>query len=184
MSFPSRIILETIIIPKLDKGNVCFVGMSEQTQDYPELFSKANLLVIDQNPEKEKIAPNVQFEHVKLQDLWMSWEGHFDAIIASGIAGNANEYGTDSKEEITKCFEGAYKSMKSGGIFVWGWNDCYQLRIIDPVFITHKFRKINFGPLGSWRFPSMLSYDEKKEYWWTWDQMRAMNHTYDFYIKD
>lgn len=177
MRLPDRDVLETIIIPHLDKGNTGFVGIDKHTQYYPKLFCNSNVLVIDQD--NKNLDPSINFEQVKLQELHLIRSNYFDLLIANGLA----SFGTDSRLEIEEAFNGAYHSMSPNGIFVWGWSDSNHLRTIDPVFITHKFKKYIFEPLGTWRYSALQSYDKNKKYDWDWEKIRKQNHTFDFYIK-
>lgn len=181
MNLPDRDVLENTIIPYFDKGNVCFVGIEKYTKHYPTLFPSSNLLVIDK--EKRNIDPNVNFECIKLQELHLNRENYFDTIIANGIAGHGPAYGTNTEKEVEDIFNSVYHSLTSRGIFIWGHDDCNELRVIDPVFINHNFQKYVFPPLGTWRYSALNHYDRSKKYDWKWEKIRKFNHTYDFYIK-
>lgn len=183
LHLPDRIILEQTIIPALDYGNVCgnvcFVGTDKHTDHYPSLFSQASLFILNKDGNRF-LEGSVQNLLGNLQDLdKIAGKNFFDVIIANGLAG----YGTDTPEEVEKCFNGAYESLKIGGIFVWGWSDSSHLRIIDPIFINHHFRPYLFNLLGTWRYSTILAYDPTIQYHATIERIINQNHTFDFYKK-
>lgn len=176
MKLPDRTILEQIIIPYFDKGNICFVGINKKTKYYQELF-KNSVVIIDLDKYKFE-QENCTFIQTDLKNLPTCGK-NFSCIIANGICG----YGTDSKEHVEECFEGAFNSLENGGIFVWGWVDNNERRVIDPIFIEHKFDLFVFPSLNTWRYSCLRSLNFSEKYDWDLEKIIKQNHTYDFYKK-
>jgi hypothetical protein len=177
MDTPDREILDTIIIPYFQTGKLCFVGIDKQTQHYSEekeLF-KTEVVILDQAP---KLGATMVG---RVQDLpTLVGPDYFDTIIANGLAHG----GTNSPSEIEEVFQGAYDSLAPNGWFIWGWSDFADYRVIDPIFIHHKFKRSIFPPLGTWRYSSIRHLDPNREYDWKHHKIIRINHTYDFYKKE
>jgi hypothetical protein len=178
LNLPDRIVLEQIIIPAMDYGNVCFVGTDKHTDHYPILFTKSSLFIL--NKDENRAMEGKQNLIGTLQEI-DSLAGHdfFDVIIANGLAG----FGTDSETDVRLCFDASYNSLKVGGIFIWGWCDTDQRRVVDPMLFDHKFSPYFFSPLDTWRYPAVRAYNIEIEYRWSLQKIIDQNHTFDFYKK-
>ena len=177
MQLPDRKILEQIIIPYFDNGSVCFVGINKKTKYYQDLF-KNQVVIIDLDKFIIK-NQNCLFIQTDLKDLPKVYDKKFSCIIANGLS----NFGSDSKQSIEQCFEGAFSSLENNGIFIWGWADNDERRVIDPIFINHKFSMFIFPPLNSWRYSCLRNLNLSEKYDWTLEKIIKQNHTYDFYKK-
>ncbi len=179
LALPDRIILENIIIPSLDKGTVCFIGVSKHNGHYNKLFKHSEVHGIDITRTKQL----KRFKNFKVLDARLMHteypEEFFDHIICYGVAG----YGADDTKSVEMIFDSCYKVIKKNGVFVWGFADCDEKRIIDPVFINHKFKPIIFETFGTWRYQS-ARYNIKDEYKWSIEKILETNATFDFYTKE
>jgi hypothetical protein len=174
MDTPDRDVLDKVIVPYYNTGKLCFVGIDNRTRHYIELCKADEVIILDKKVHSHS---NLQG---KLQYLsTLTGENYFDTIIANGLAFG----GTDSASEVEAAFQGAYDALKPNGFFIWGWSDCDERRIIDPIFIPHKFDYYIFPPLGTWRYSSLRHIDPDRAYHWEMKKIIRINHTYDFYQK-
>ncbi len=174
LNLPDRDVLETVIIPFFSQGTICFAGLDKNTKNYPSLFkTQVYFLDIDQRylPAGSTVGD--------IRDLHDLFPEPFDAVIANGLAA----FGLNTAESVQDTFDSVYKALKPHGIFVWGYSDSNERRIIDPVFIKKEFRPYVFPPLNTWRYPGFRSWNSHKEYSWDINKIAYQCHTFEFYQK-
>lgn len=165
---PDRDILEKIIFPEICKDStnkkILFVGCEWYTSHYKKFFINHDFWTIDFNKSVARFGSD---NHIidRLENLDMHFpDGCFDIIICNGILG----FGTDSPVNTKIAFDKCFASMKTGGLFILGWNSNHEKKN-DP-------REINsLGKFTPYIFPNL-----KTDRYYV---NKGSSHIFDFYLK-
>ncbi len=170
METEDRRVLEQVIFPYFrsfaEIRSILFVGCDWYTKHYERtFFADKDYWTIDPLPRARKFAGR---QHIiaPLEGLDDAFPpGHFDLILCNGVYG----YGLDSRGQCERAFDLCHSRLIAGGHFVLGWDDIPVRTPVpfDEIASLQRFRKVNFPPLGSWRYRTDTPY----------------RHTYDFYRK-
>jgi SAM-dependent methyltransferase len=164
-----RRILTTVIFPWFvaDPGvaKILFVGCKWHTQGYNETFRAKEYWTIEIDPARSRYGAerHVVDSVANVRDHFD--DGAFDLVICNGVFG----WGLDGVDEVERAFEGCHAILKTGGVFMLGWNDIpshrpFPLERIDALKL---FSDHHFPPLGGSRY---LTRNRNR-------------HTYNFYRK-
>lgn len=144
---------------------VLFVGCAPYTAHYNDLWEGKEYWTIDLDPKQKKYGSE---KHIvgsieTLNDYFP--EGYFDLIVCNGVYG----FGLNSKDGCEHAFTECYKSLRSGGEFILGWNQVPQFNPIslEEVEALKLFLRKTFPPFGNWRYVCE----------------GGILHTFDFYVK-
>ena len=165
---PDRTVLETIIFPYFQSlteiRSVLFVGCDWYTRHYESAyFPGKDYWTIDPAPGARKFAGR---RHVvaPLEELGRHFPPErFDLIVCNGVFG----YGLNEPRQCEEAFGECYCRLRANGYLVVGWDDVPE-RTPVPMGVIRSlkaFEKIEFPPLGTWRYLTDTAY----------------RHTYDFY---
>lgn len=160
-----RNVLEAIIIPhvlaKYNPKKILDIGREDYQEFYNEFFEGRELWTIDNDPERTDFGHPERHITDNVANIRTHFkEKYFDFILMNGVFG----WGLNKKMEVRKAFDGIYKILKPGGLFILGWND-------DPVPLSEieglkKLKAIEFEPLKEHCF-----------------ECSNGDHKYNFYIK-
>ena len=168
LKFDDRHVLEDIIMPELSEKaqNVLFVGCEYYTKFYRNFFKDAEYWTIEIDPEKVRWGAGEKHIIDGLQNI----ADHFsdcslDLIICNGVYG----WGLDQKQDIENAIDGCHKTLKPGGLFVFGWNNIPERTPVslDSIQAFRKFDTFCFDKLNT------VSHQCQGDY----------NHTFNFYQK-
>ena len=161
-------ILEEIIIPYLvnvkEAFRFLFVGCDWYTKHYATFFAGKEYWTIDSDSNRKKYGSQ-RYIVDSIENLGNYFsENYFDAIICTGVFG----FGLNLRESVEEGFEHCYRSLKPGGIFVFGWDDIPARKPFDPATLNSlkKFQSLSFDPLGTPHFKVPQS---------------DLRHTFDFF---
>lgn len=165
--FEDRNVLERKIFPwvlaNLEPHKILDIGREEYQKFYNKFFAKRELWTMDFDPERHEWGSKDHIigdaaevgEHFR--------ENYFDFILMNGVYG----WGLNEKEKIEKCFEGIYRILKPGGLFILGYNDWDAIPMkVEDVENLKKLSPFVFPPLNSEKFKCING-----------------EHTYQFYKK-
>jgi len=170
METEDRRVLEQVIFPYFGTlptmHSVLFVGCDWYTRHYPQTYFRGkDYWTIDPASGQRKFAGK---QHIvgaleRLDDFFPP--ERFDLIVCNGVYG----FGLDTREQCERAFDLCQSRLKSGGHFVFGWDD---VPARTPVPLTEiaslqRLPAFPFPPLGSSRYVTNTPY----------------RHTYDFYRK-
>ena len=91
--------------------------------------------------------------------------GHLDVIFCNGVLG----WGLNKPDQVHSAFNGAYNVLRSGGVFVLGWNNTPQYRPITPAQVPalQRFTGLMFEPVNATQLPTNTE----------------LRHVFNFYAK-
>jgi SAM-dependent methyltransferase len=146
--------------------SVLFVGCDWYTKHYERTYFRSkSYWTIDPSVSARKFGSK---RHVvaPLEELGCHFPaGYFDLIICNGVYG----YGLDSREQCERAFDQCYRSLRSGGHLVLGWDDIPQSTPVplEELGSLLRFDRFTFPAFESWRYTTDTPY----------------RHTYDFYSR-
>jgi SAM-dependent methyltransferase len=143
---------------------ILFVGCDWYTYDYRRVFRCKEYITLEIDPAR---APFGARRHIV--DSMSNIARHFkprelDVILCNGVFG----WGLNDREQVAQAFAGCYDSLRSGGVFVFGWDDVPVRRPFPPDELSElqRFSPWHFPPLGASRYRS-----------------EPDQHVYDFFCK-
>jgi SAM-dependent methyltransferase len=164
-----RRVLEQVIFPyfveRPEFPTVLFVGTAWYTEPYNQVFREKTYSTIEIDPSQAQYGSS---NHIV--DSLEYVDRHFaprslNLIICNGVFG----WGLDEKSSVEKAFAHCYDLLRSGGIFMVGWNDVPEHRpfSLEDCEALKLFQPWEFPPLGTTQY-----------------QTPSKNrHTFNFYIK-
>ncbi len=165
-----RRVLEQVILPYLaaqpNTHQVLFVGCEWYTRHYKNFFKGKEYWTIDFDPHKSGYGSKDRHIADSIENIGTYFtENYFDVIICNGVFG----WGLNTKEQTQNAFGGCYKILRSGGQFVFGWNDIPEAKPFHPEECTalRQFNSYIFPPLGATQHIPITS----------------NGHTFNFYVK-
>lgn len=165
-----RIILEKIIIPYFisysEFHKVLFVGCDWYTKAYERFFKKKEYWTIDIDLDKSVYGSKKHIiDSLNNIDRYLP-DNYFDLIICNGVFEIS---GIDDREDAEISFTKCFQCLRSGGIFVLGWNDAPRWRPfpVQECQSLRRFKPYIFPPFSTSHYLVNTSY----------------KHTYNFYLK-
>lgn len=165
-----RRVLENIIFPYINQNDefhkILFVGCAWYTKGYKKRVSKKDYWTIEIVPENQKFGA---FQHIvdSIENVGLYFkEGELDLIICNGVFG----WGLDARESVENAFKGCHDLLRSGGVFILGWNDIPERRPfpLEECESLKLFKPYSFPPLSA---PQYVTESENR-------------HIFNFYIKN
>ena len=162
--YEDRNVLESIIFPYMlachNPKTILDIGREDYQKFYNNFFENRELWTLDYNPKHKKFGAknHVTDDVVNIKKHFKS--NYFDFILMNGVFG----WGLDDEKKIQITFDGIYKILKPGGIFILGYND--EIFPFKKINGLNKLKKYKFRPLKNSSFRCING-----------------NHTYNFYIK-
>ena len=163
-----RQLLEEKILPYFvehaEFQRILFVGCDWYTYYYNRVFRYKEYTTLEIEPARAQFGAKRHIvdsmsniaRHFKPRDL--------DAIFCNGVFG----WGLNDREQVAQAFAGCYASLRSGGVFVFGWDDIPEGR----PFLPHELSELQqFSP---WKFPPLGTNHYRVE---------PDQHIYDFFRK-
>jgi hypothetical protein len=165
-----RRLLVEVIFPYVndDPGirKILFVGCDWYTKPYEKIFRRKEYWTLEINPEKRRYGAE---RHI-VDALWNLPRhlapGYFDAIVCNGVF---MVTAIETREHAEPSFMACHASLRSGGLFVLGWNDTAELRPYPPEESESlaRFERFVFPPLSTDRHLTNTDY----------------RHVYSFFVK-
>lgn len=162
--FEDRDVLERIIFPyilaKFNPKKILDIGREDYQEFYNKFFHGRELWTIDIDPGKLEFGSlhHITDDVSNIKKYFSN--NNFDFILMNGVFG----WGLDKREQINKTFNAVYDILKSGGIFVLGFND--DIIPLKEINGLKKLIPFDFKPLHSCSFDCINN-----------------NHKYKFYTK-
>jgi hypothetical protein len=128
-----RRILERAIIPHFARQptirHVVLVGCDWYTAGYERLLRDCECWTIDFDPAKRRFGAKGRHIVGAMEDLtdWFN-ANSVDLVICNGVFG----WGLNQRANVEKAFTATWEVLKSGGVFVLGWNDLPERRPFAP----------------------------------------------------
>lgn len=138
-----RRVLEKEIFPyfvsRTQFSKILFVGCAWYTQGYKTLFQDKDYLTLESDPAESRYGAKKHIND-RLENISRHFQtGELDLIVCNGVFG----WGLDDRISVEQAFDGCYRSLRLGGIFVLGWNDtvercpfslaeCQSLKLFQP----------------------------------------------------
>jgi len=173
---------------------VLFVGCDWYTKHYCKFFRGMEYWTIDPDQGKKRYGSRnhlVDFlEHLH----YYFPSGYFDLIICNGVYG----WGLNQKKQCETAFRNCFDCLREGGEFVLGWDNVPEDSPSSPISwhqpaslkeleslgwrqpvpleeleSLKAFRRQQFAPLSTWRYPTTWQYLGRGPFY----------HIYDFYLK-
>lgn len=162
-----RRVLEKIILPyfqhRRDISNILFVGCDWYTRGYKRFFRDKNYWTMDKSSAQSKFgAPlHVVDSVARVADHFRP--GQLDLIICNGVLG----FGLNDLIEFDQAILACFKCLRTGGIFVLGWDDNDNRRPfpLESSRSLAMFQRFPLPPLGTDHYLTA----------------NVGRHTYDFY---
>jgi SAM-dependent methyltransferase len=146
---PDRAALEKIIFPELWRDpqwqRILFVGCAWYTLHYPSLFRDKDFHTMEIDPTQASYGAR---SHVigSCESLSENFApGFLDAIVLNGVFG----FGLNTMEALARTLEGIHRTLRVGGVFVFGWNDLPANAPFPPFSIC------GWEHFEPYRFPTM-----------------------------
>ena len=145
-----RKLLEQVIFPQLlrtpDYRRILFVGCAWYTLHYPNIFRDRDFITMEISPDEATYgAP----KHII--DSCENIEKHFqtnslDVVVFNGVYG----CGLNELNAINHTLQAIHKSLRLGGLFIFGWNDLPHMAPYSIVQLTglNAFEPYAFPPLN------------------------------------
>jgi len=156
-----RRLLVEVIFPYLvaDQSirRILFVGCDWYTKPYEKDFRSKEYWTLEIDPQKRKYGAK---RHI-VDSLWNLprhvTPGYFDAIICNGVFMIT---AIETREAAEPAFLACHICLRSGGLFVLGWNDTAELRPYPPEEseTLAKFEPFVFPPLSTERHLTNTAY--------------------------
>jgi hypothetical protein len=145
-----RIVLEQVILPAIHDDpkiqSILFIGCAWYTLHYPSMFRDRNFFTLEIDPAAAKYGGprHVVGSCETLSSNFRSQE--LDCIIMNGVFG----FGLDSPEALNRTLNGMHVVLRTGGLFVFGWNNLPAHAPFPPDMVTawEHFEPIPFAPLA------------------------------------
>jgi SAM-dependent methyltransferase len=166
--YEDRNVLEEIIFPRIladfEPEKILDIGREPYQSFYNDFFEGRDLWTMDIDPERAEFGSENHITDSAHRAADHFNENTFDFVLMNGVIG----WGLNKPEKIEQAINGIYKILKSGGIFIIGWNDKEDLLPIrlDKLTALKKFKSYHFKPLKSQEFKCING-----------------EHTYSFFIK-
>lgn len=148
---PDRKVLEQTLLPWLSRrhgvGEVLFVGCDWYTRGYRKWFRPDGYTTLDFDPDKKLFGSSSRHITDSMANLSQHVApGSLDLVICNGVFG----WGLDDPADIEAAFSAAAKALRSGGLFLFGWNDTPGHRPMQPDEINAlaHLRPVVMEPLG------------------------------------
>jgi SAM-dependent methyltransferase len=147
-----RQVLEKAIFPYLiarpELQRVLFIGCEWYTKHYELIFRNKEYWTLEIDPSKRKYGGK---HHIidALKNLSLYVEpNYFDLIVCNGVF---LVTAIDTYEEAEPSFESCFQHLRSGGLFLLGWNDTPELcpYPLEESSTLKKFHPYIFPPLSA-----------------------------------
>jgi SAM-dependent methyltransferase len=164
-----RLVLENIIFPYFQNDDefitIISVGTAWYTKSYNKKFRGKKYWTIDLNSKMKKYGSK---KHIvdSLENLHLYFQkNQVDLIVCNGVFG----WGLNKPEDIEKSLIVCYDILRSGGVFILGWNDLPEYRpvLLDQIMALKLFKQMSFEPLNAYAYLTK----------------NPNRHTFNFYIK-
>jgi SAM-dependent methyltransferase len=164
-----RQVLEEVIfpyfVPLSQFSKILFVGCAWYTRGYRAKFKNKDYQTLEIDPAESKYGAK---KHIidSIENINHHFhDGELDLIICNGVFG----WGLNEKTSIEEAFQGCYRSLRPGGVFILGWND---IPLRCPLLLSEceglqLFQPFVFPPLATAQYLVANS----------------SRHTYNFFIK-
>ena len=120
---PDRKTLEKSVFPELARSKeyqrILFVGCDWYTLHYPSLFRDKEFITMEISPDLAQYgAPNHIID--SCENISERFEANsLDCVILNGVFG----FGLNESAAIQKTFHAIHTTLRTEGLFVFGWND-------------------------------------------------------------
>jgi SAM-dependent methyltransferase len=140
-----RVVLESIIFPhvlaKYNPKKILDIGREDYQLFYNDFFINRELHTIDIDPEHAEFGNPNQHTIDNATNLKKHYKNnYFDFILMNGVFG----WGLDKENDVQKSFNAIYDILKTGGIFILGYND--DIVPLEKIEGLNKLKKLNFKP--------------------------------------
>jgi SAM-dependent methyltransferase len=168
-----RRVLEQVILPDVARRaeiqRILFVGVGWYTEAYERYFlRKRGYWTLDIDPAQALFgAPGGRHFGDSATNVSSHFgEGSLDLIVCNGVFG----WGLNERADVERAFDGFYRALRPGGIFLLGWNDIpvHTPFLPDETAALRRFEPYAFPALGTDRL-CVANTDNR--------------HTYHFYVK-
>jgi len=152
-----------VSLPHFSK--ILFVGCAWYTKGYKTIFQNQDYITLEIDPVESKYGAK---KHIidSLENINRHFqEGELDLIVCNGVFG----WGLNDKPSVEAAFQGCYRSLRPGGIFILGWNDIPERRpfLLAECRSLKLFHPFVFPPLSTAQYLTTTS----------------NRHTYNFFVK-
>jgi hypothetical protein len=146
-----RLVLERDIFPALQRDlsvrSILFVGCAWYTLHYPWLFRDKIFWTLEIDPGEACYGAD---RHIvaSCESIGTHFpRGELDCVILNGVFG----FGLNSPEALDRTLRGIHDALRSGGLFIFGWNDLPAHAPFLPFTASEwsRFAPIRFPPLDS-----------------------------------
>jgi SAM-dependent methyltransferase len=165
-----RQVLEHIILPFYDSQpdirRVLFVGVAWYTRHYGTMcFPHKDYWTVDPSHSVRKYGARQHIEAL-IEDVPARFTpGYFDLVIMNGVYG----HGLSEQGAVERSFEACFRLLRSGGHFLFGWNDVPEYRgaPLGSIQSLARFTPIELPVLGTHRYEAGT----------------ASRHIFEFFVK-
>ena len=144
-----RKLLEQVIFPELlqtsDYQRILFVGCAWYTLHYPNVFRDRDFITMEISPDEAQYGST---KHItdSCENIAMHFRpDSLDVVVFNGVYG----CGLNELSAIHRTLSAIYQSLRSNGLFIFGWNDLPAMAPyrIEELTGLNAFKPYTFPPL-------------------------------------